>query len=173
VEELRALMDDCCMFHDIGKFFMLDIVENAMRRLTEDEFLLIRSHPEGFEDIYENWSLSDERFLCIHDCALTHHLWHDGSQGYPRVAQTKNRPFADILTIADGLDAATDSYGRPYRISKTIDALIAEFQSGAGTQYGQEAAAALSDPDVRGRLERLVSDGRKDIYYQIYTGNRL
>jgi len=172
VNELRTLMDDCCMFHDIGKFFMLDIVENAMRRLTDDEFRLIRSHPEAFEDIYENWSQGNERFMCIHDCAITHHLWHDGSKGYPRVAQTKNRPFADILTIADGLDAATDSYGRPYRASKTLDALIAEFQSGAGTQYGQEAAAALSDPGVRDRLERLVSEGRKDIYYQIYTGNR-
>ncbi|MCR5663359.1 MAG: hypothetical protein K6G17_00600 [Oscillospiraceae bacterium] len=170
-EEMKELLSDCCMFHDIGKFFMLDIVENSMRRLTDDEFRLIQSHPAAFEDIYENWAFGDERFLCIHDCALTHHLWHDGTHGYPRVAQTKNRPFADILAIADSLDAATDFLGRPYNSGKTIDELIAEFQAGAGTRYGPEAAAALSDPALRDRLQYLITDGRREVYYRICAFN--
>ena len=171
--EMKALLDDCCMFHDIGKFFMLDVVENSMRRLTDDEFRLIRSHPGAFEDIDENWALRDERLRCIHDCALTHHLWHDGTRGYPSVPQTKNRPFADILAIADSLDAATDFLGRPYNSGKTIDQLIAEFQAEAGTKYGPEAAAALSVPAVRDRLQYLITEGRRDIYYRIYAFNRL
>ena len=32
-EEMRALLDDCCMYHDLGKFWMLDITDNSMRRL--------------------------------------------------------------------------------------------------------------------------------------------
>ena len=172
-EEMKKLLDDCCMFHDIGKFFMLDVVENSMRRLSDDEFRLIRSHPGAYEDIDENWALRDERQRCIHDCALTHHLWHDGTRGYPAVSQTKNRPFADILAIADSIDAATDFLGRPYNSGKTIDELIAEFQAKAGTQYGPEAAAALSAPAVRNRLQYLITEGRKEIYYRIYAFNKL
>ncbi len=171
-EEMQKLLSDCCMFHDIGKFFLLDIVENSMRRLTDDEFELIKRHPENFDNICQMNGSQSERVLCIRDCAVTHHLWHDGTRGYPNVRQTKNRPFADILAIADGLDAATDSYGRPYRTSKTLDVLIGEFQAGAGTQYGPEAAAVLSVPSVRERIEALVTEGRKEINYRIYTGGK-
>lgn len=172
-DEMKKLLEDCCMYHDIGKFFMLDIVENSMRRLSDDEFLLIKGHPKGFDGIYSMNDEHDERVVCIRDCALTHHLWHDGSRGYPDIKQTKNRPFADILAIADSIDAATDFLGRPYNSGKTIDQLIAEFQAGAGTHYGPEAAAALSAPEVRDRLHYLITEGRRDIYYRIYAFNKL
>lgn len=172
-DEMKQLLDDCCMFHDIGKFFMLDIVENSMRRLTDDEFDIIKEHPGHFEHIYQIIEDQDERVHCIRDCALTHHLWHDGTRGYPKVAQTANRPFADILAIADSIDAATDFLGRPYNSGKTIDQLIKEFQADAGTHYGPEAAAALSAPEVRDKLQYWITEGRKDIYYRIYAFNKL
>ena len=172
-DEMRQLLSECCMFHDIGKFFMLDIVENSMRRLTDDEFGLIKNHPGNFECIYQVKDDSDERGLCIRDCALTHHLWHDGTKGYPNVSQTKNRPFSDILAIADSIDAATDFLGRPYNSGKTIDELISEFQAKAGTQYGPEAASALSVPEVRDKLHYWITEGRKEIYYKIYAFNKL
>ena len=173
VEEMKRLLDECCLFHDIGKFYMLDIVENSMRRLTDDEFGLIKMHPGYFENIYQTVDDRDERVLCIRDCALTHHLWHDGTKGYPNVPQTKNRAFADILAIADSIDAATDFLGRPYNSGKSIDRLISEFQAEAGTHYGPEAAAALSVPEVRNRLEYLITEGRREIYYRIYAFNKL
>ena len=172
-DEMRALLDDCCMYHDLGKFWMSDITDNSMRRLTDDEFALIKEHPLLFDDVYARVDKNDERFMCIRDCALTHHLWHDGTRGYPNVPQTKNRPFADILAIADSIDAATDFLGRPYNSGKTIDQLIAEFREGAGTHYGPEAVAALSENTVRDRLQYLITDGRKEIYYQIYAFNKL
>ena len=172
-DEMRKLLSECCLFHDIGKFFMLDVVENSMRRLTDDEFGIIKDHPGHFGHIYQVIDEGDERVLCIRDCALTHHLWHDGSRGYPNVPQTKNRPFSDILAIADSIDAATDFLGRPYNSGKTIDQLIAEFQAGAGDRYGPEAAAALSAPEVRDKLDYLITEGRRDIYYRIYAFNKL
>ena len=152
---------------------MTDITENSMRRLTDDEFLLIKEHPQAFDNVYAGTNETDENFLCIRDCALTHHLWHDGTRGYPNVPQTKNRPFADILAIADSIDAATDFLGRPYNSGKTLDELISEFRAGAGTHYGPEAAAALSAPEVREKLQYLIGEGRKEIYYQIYAFNKL
>ena len=171
-DEMKRLLDDCCMFHDIGKFFMLDIVENSMRRLTDDEFEIIKEHPEHFEHIYQIIDDRDERVLCIRDCALTHHLWHDGTRGYPLVPNTANRPFVDVLAIADSIDAATDFLGRPYHSGKTIDELIREFQAEAGTHYGPKAAAALSAPEVRDRLHYWITEGRKEIYYRIYTAQK-
>lgn len=53
------------------------------------------------------------------------------------------------------------------------EAMTAEFQAHAGTQYGPEAAAALSVPAVRDRLEYLITEGRRDIYYRIYAFNKL
>ena len=172
-DEMRALLDDCCMYHDLGKFWMSDITDNSMRRLTDDEFTLIKEHPLRFDDVYARVDEKDERFVCIRDCALTHHRWHDGKGGYPNVPQTKNRPFADILAVADSIDAATDFLGRPYNSGKSIDELITEFQKGAGTRYGPEVAAVLSEKPVRDRLQYLITDGRKEIYYRIYAFNKL
>lgn len=171
--EMRQLLSDCCMFHDIGKFFILDIVENSMRRLTKEEFRLIRDHPVNFENIYRATGVEDERVRCIRDCALAHHVWHDGAGGYPDIPRTKNRPFVDILAIADGIDAATDFLGRPYKPGKTLEQLIGEFRAGAGTQYGPEAVSALGDPALLKRLEYLIGDGRKEINYQIYAFNEI
>lgn len=171
-EEMKKLLDECAMFHDIGKFFMLEIVENSIRRLTDDEFSLIKEHPEHFIHIYQNVDESDERVLCIRDCALTHHLWYDGSKGYPSTHHTKNRPFVDILAIADSIDAATDFYGRPYNKGKTIDELILEFKAKAGTQYAPIVIEALSNKNVKDKLAYLITLGRKDIYYRIYAFNR-
>ena len=171
-EEMRRLLADCCMFHDIGKFFMLDIVDNSMRKLTDEEFAIIRTHPVGFEEFGRDWMEQDERLHCIRDCAMTHHLWHDGTGGYPLISHTKNRPFVDILSIADSLDAATDVYGRPYRLCKSLDELIGEFREGSGTRYGPTAVSALSDETVRQKFAHLITEGRKDIYCRIYTSTK-
>ena len=103
---------------------------------------------------------------------MTHHLWHDGTRGYQNVPQTKNRPFADILAIADSLDAATDYLGRPYKSCKTVDQLVEEFRAGAGTRYGPEAVAALSDPELREKQD-FITNRREEINYRIYAFNKL
>ena len=172
-EEMKRLLSDCCMYHDIGKFFMLDVVENSLRRLTPDEYALIQEHPENFNNIIERSDDESERVRCIRDCALGHHRWHDGTHGYPDVPQTKNRPFVDVVALADSIDAATDYLGRPYYDGKRIEDLFAEIKLKAGTQYGPEAVAALSDPEVCDQLRFWISKGRKEIYYQIYAFNEV
>ena len=172
-EEMRTLLADCCMYHDIGKFFMLDVVENSMRHLTEDEFALIQEHPTNFDYVFKGSDRRDERLNCIRDCALGHHRWHDGSRGYPEVTLTKNRPFVDILAVIDSLDAATDYLGRPYYDGKTLEELVGEFQRRSGTQYGPEVVEALADPQIRQKLQYWITEGRKEIYYQIYAFNEI
>ena len=172
-EKMRELLARCCMFHDAGKIFIFDLVENSMRRLTDLEYDFIKYHPLNFEDLYEPDLINTEEVRCIHDCALTHHLWHDGTNGYPKIKQTKNRPFSDILAIADAIDAATDFYGRPYRSPKLLEELIKEFKNGRGARYGESPVDALSDKNVTKEIQRIITDRRKEINYQIYCFNSI
>ena len=169
-EEMKDLLSECCMFHDIGKFYMIDVVENSMRKLTDDEFAVIKKHPAFFSQVYEGLNDDDEKLRCIKDVAYSHHLWHDGSKGYPAgFKHTNNRPFADIVSVVDSIDAATDFLGRPYNAGKTIDQLTQEFLSRAGSQYSSEVCHALLIKEVRDKLQYLITEGRKEVYYKAYT----
>ena len=172
-EEVLELMDNCALCHDIGKQFLLDIVSNSSRRLTDDEFDLIRKHPQNFEVVWEKDHNENVRRKCIRDCALLHHRWHNEKGGYPDLPQTNNLPFVDILAIADSLDAATDSIGRPYGMGKTLDDLISEFLDMSGTRYSREVAELLLDPNIRNAVEDTITNRREDVNYRIYAFNEI
>lgn len=168
-EALLALMDKCAMCHDIGKHFLIEIVSNSSRRLTDDEFDMIKTHPKNFETVYENRLDETAELKCIRDCALLHHRWHNGEGGYPELPQTENRPFVDILAIADSLDAATDFIGRPYGKGKTLDDLIGEFLEMGGTRYSREVAEILNEPEVKAAVLDVITRRREEVNYQIYA----
>ena len=172
--EVLALMEKCAMCHDIGKHFLIEIVSNSSRRLTDDEFGIIKTHPQNFNIIYENRLMEEtEELKCIRDCALFHHRWHNGEGGYPNMPVTGNMPFADIIAIADSLDAATDSIGRPYSIGKSLDELISEFLEMGGTRYSREVAEILAKPDVRDIVAKIITERREEVNYRIYAFNEI
>lgn len=165
-EQLLKLMGNCALFHDIGKYFCLDYVSNSFRKLTDDEFDIIKAHPTNFSKIYHgNFNPETE---CIHDCALLHHVWYNEKGGYPKEKHTKNKPFVNILSVADSLDAATDNIGRPYGMGKSLDALIAEFDSMQDTRYSGYVSKLLHIEKVRRKIEQVLLVKRKEIYYRIY-----
>ncbi|MCM1252191.1 MAG: hypothetical protein NC321_05170 [Clostridium sp.] len=165
-EQLLALMENCALFHDIGKYFCLDYVSNSSRNLTDDEFEIIKAHPANFSKIYHG--KMNPEVECIHDCALLHHLWYNECGGYPKEKHTKNKPFVNILSIADSIDAATDNIGRPYGTGKTLTQLIEEFDSMKDTRYCGCIANLLHIPEVNKKIEHILQDTRKKIYYHIY-----
>ncbi|MBQ9382773.1 MAG: hypothetical protein IJT87_00910 [Ruminiclostridium sp.] len=168
-KEMLDLMDRCAMCHDIGKHFLIDVVSNSSRRLTDDEYAIIRSHPKNFEIVYDrNFSDSPVQ-KCIRDCALLHHRWHNGRGGYPDMPHTENRPYVDIIAIADSLDAATDLIGRPYGVGKSLDDLIGEFSDLSGTRYSGEVAGILSEPDVKAAVQDIITSLREEVNYRIYA----
>lgn len=173
-EELLALMENCALFHDIGKYFCLDYVSNASRNLTDDEFEIIKAHPANFSKIFQGQQTP--QVACIHDCSLLHHLWYNGQGGYPAKKHTENRPFVNIISIADSIDAATDNIGRPYGLGKTLTQLMEEFDNMKDTRYSGYICDLLHVPEVTEAIEYIISEKRKDIYYKIYENapaNRL
>lgn len=164
--EALTLMENSALFHDIGKYYCLDFVTNASRRLSDDEFEVIKEHPLNFSTIYQGQLTPEVR--CIRDCAELHHLWYDESSGYPRKKHTTNKPFVNILTIADCIDAATDYIGRPYGMGKTLKQLIGEFDEGRNTRYCGFISELLHLEEIQNKIEYVISERRKEIYCNIY-----
>lgn len=94
--------NQCAKFHDIGKHYCIDYVSNSSRNLTDEEFRVIKDHPDNFDRFFAK--SSGPIFDCIRACARFHHVWYNGKGGYPATAEsTPNKPFVDILSIADSI----------------------------------------------------------------------
>jgi HD-GYP domain-containing protein (c-di-GMP phosphodiesterase class II) len=98
------------LLHDMGKAAMpLDIL-NKPSKLTDDEFAIIRTHPErGWQMLQEARGASEMALdVCLH-----HHERIDGS-GYPhRLPAEKISSFARMGAVCDVYDAVTSN--RPYK----------------------------------------------------------
>ena len=153
--------------HDFGKLPLIDTIFVYGRDLLDFEFGLIKQHPA-----------MGARMLATHEstknyanAALRHHLWYDGTNGYPTDAATgtcTEQTVIDLITCADCMDAATDSVGRSYRRGKTLDQYVAEVEEGAGTRYAPYLSGLLARDEVRLDLEYLLDEGRKANYRNAY-----
>ncbi len=106
---LRRSLAVGALLHDVGKIGVPDSILMKPGPLTDDEWLLMRQHPEsGARIVGEVPSLDDARNI-----VLCHHERFDGS-GYPRGLVGAEIPLdARIFAVADTLDALTSV--RPYR----------------------------------------------------------
>ena len=99
------------LLHDLGKIIVPPEILNKRGRLTQNEYDIIKHHPEaGFNKI-RSMSLPNSHLLGI--VALQHHEHMDGT-GYPKRRQGKDiHLYGRISAIADVYDALTSS--RPYK----------------------------------------------------------
>ncbi len=125
LENLRA----AALLHDVGKIGVPDAILTKPGPLTNEEFNVIKRHPETALEILSHVSfLTDERPLILH-----HHERYDG-KGYPTGLAGRFIPKgARILAVADALDTmfSARTYKQPYSIGQ----VRAELQAGAGRQF--------------------------------------
>lgn len=120
--------------HDIGKIGISDNILNKPGKLTEEEWLDMKKHPE----IGYRIAMSTPELIPIADYILSHHEHWDGS-GYPQGTKGEEIPLQSrIIAIADAYDAMTSD--RPYRRSMTKEAAIEEIRVNAGTQFDPKVA---------------------------------
>ena len=97
------------ILHDIGKIGVSDNILNKPGKLTDEEFIVIRTHPSTGEEICK--PLNSIRPLI--PIIKHHHEKMDGS-GYPDGLKGDDIPVsARIMAIVDVFDALTSD--RPYR----------------------------------------------------------
>lgn len=108
-EEEQDILTLAGLLHDVGKMGIPGKIIKKAGLLTEEEYELIKQHPQKGYDFLKKHPL-DERIM---NAAMMHHERCDGS-GYPQGLKADEiDDFAKIVAIADYYDALTSA--RVYR----------------------------------------------------------
>jgi putative nucleotidyltransferase with HDIG domain len=135
------------LLHDIGKIGVPDAVLLKPGKLTPEEWVEMRKHPDiGHQMIHQI------EFLSIPaNIVLSHQERWDG-QGYPRNLRREEIHIgARIFAVADTLDAMTSD--RPYRKGTTFANAIQEISRCGGTQFDPEVVRAFLDIGEEGLIK--------------------
>ena len=131
MEPQADLLMYASMMHDIGKIGIPDRILLKPGKLTEEEFVIIRKHPEiGAQIIGDH---DAEVLKMAKQIALTHHEKWDG-QGYPRSLGGEDIPITGrIVAIADVFDALTCI--RPYKRAWPVETALELIAKEAGRHF--------------------------------------
>jgi HD-GYP domain-containing protein (c-di-GMP phosphodiesterase class II) len=142
--------------HDIGKIGIPDTVLQKPGKLTEDEYALIRLHPQIGKKILEKV----ERLQKYLPIVELHHEDYDGG-GYPYGLNGQSVPVGvRIVHVVDVFDAITSD--RAYRKARSREDMVAIMSSESGKQFDPAVLAAFLDTLNKGKLVQAVLDAEVD-----------
>ncbi|NBH12978.1 response regulator [Lachnospiraceae bacterium] len=131
------------LLHDIGKIGISNKIINKPGKLTDEEYSVIRSHPEIGAEILGNISELPDISIGAH----WHHENYDGS-GYPdRLAGEDIPEVARIIGVADAYDAMASR--RSYRDVLPQEVVRAEIERAKGIQF---------DPVIAQYMIRMIDE---------------
>jgi diguanylate cyclase (GGDEF)-like protein len=123
--------------HDVGKLGMPDSILGKPGPLDDEEWALMRSHPEIGERILS----ADPAMQPVGKLVRASHERWDGT-GYPdRLAGSAIPLGARIIAACDALEAMTSD--RCYQAARSLPEALAELRRCAGTQFDPDVIAAL------------------------------
>lgn len=127
------------LLHDIGKIGVPDSVLLKTGRLTDEEFELIKMHPEIGHRI-----IAPIAELAFTLPGILHHHERVDGRGYPHgLCDEAIHQSARILAVADAYDAMTSS--RTYRAAMTPQKARQILAEGAGTQWDADVVGAFAE----------------------------
>jgi putative nucleotidyltransferase with HDIG domain len=144
-EREQDLIHTAALLHDIGKFIFPDSILLADRKLTDEEWEIVKLHPEQGAKLVRRI----EGYGPVADIIIAHHERVDG-KGYPNGISGDDIPLGSrIISVADTYDVMTsrDSYRRPV----STEAAIVELRRVAGSQL---------DPVVVEHFIEMIESGR-------------
>jgi len=125
------------LLHDIGKIGTPEYILNKPGKLTDEEFMTIKKHPERGANIIKSLKQLGE----VVDWVKYHHERYDG-RGYPYKLAGDDIPVpAAILAVADTYDAMTSD--RSYRRGLPHEVAFAEIKKCSGSQFNPYIAEAF------------------------------
>ena len=137
-EEEMHLLQLAALLHDIGKIGIPDAILHKPGPLNEEEWAVMRRHPEiGRQILAQVGGV----FQHLAEIVVAHHERWDG-KGYPRGIAGEDIPMsARILTVVDSYDAMTSR--RVYREPLSMEQAKTELLRCSGTQYDPEVVEAF------------------------------
>lgn len=139
-----------CLLHDIGKIGIPLEILNKPGKLTDEEWVIMRSHTEKGYQIAQ----SSKELGIIADMVRHHHERWDG-KGYPDgLAGEKIPLLSRMIAVIDSYDAMVND--RIYRPAMSKEAAVAEMQRCAGTQFDphivEEFVSLLNEQETEGSV---------------------
>lgn len=132
--------------HDTGKIGIPDSILKAPRKLTDEEWVIMKQHPEiGYSILNKS---NGPIFTMAAEIARHHHERWDGS-GYPcGLAGLEIPESARIAAVADVFDAL--SIKRPYKDAWSVKDSMAELRRIAGSHLEPRMVGLFEDiiPDI-------------------------
>ncbi len=127
------------LMHDIGKIGIDDAILNKSQKLSDDDWVQIKRHPEiGYRILS-----SVNEFSEMADYVLEHHERWDG-KGYPRGLKGEEILLeARIIAVADAFDAMTSD--RTYGNALSVEAAVEDIRRCSGTQFDTNIAKVFID----------------------------
>ena len=136
------------LLHDIGKIGVPDSILSKPKKLTEEEYNIMKTHVDIGGEILKDFT----HIKNVADGAKYHHERYDG-KGYNTGLKGEEIPLtARIIGLADAFDAMTSN--RVYHKAISMDHVIDELKKGKGTQF---------DPSLVDILLGLIGSGRIDV----------
>jgi len=145
-KQQEELVHIAALLHDIGKFILPDRILKANVPLTDEDWMLIRRHPQQGARVVS----SLDGYGPVADIILAHHERIDG-KGYPRGLEGDDIPeLARIISVADTYDVMTarDSYRTPTSSYEAIQELRRVAGKQLDARFVEVFIELLEDQDV-------------------------
>lgn len=148
-EEIEVIKN-AAILHDIGKVSIPDHLLSKSTALTEEEYAMVKRHPEQAARILEGVGFLQQEIPLI----TCHQEWYNG-QGYPKGIKGEEIPLgARIISICDAFEALTSP--RPYRLNISAEKAFEILRKDAGTKFDPN----LVDPFIKCMKEFLSTNNR-------------
>ncbi len=143
--------------HDLGKIAVPDAILNKPDRLTDNEYEVIKTHPDVGRRLLIDHPLAE----LAESAVFAHHERPDG-MGYPlRLPLEQISVDARIVSICDAFDAMTST--RPYRKGMPIERALDIIRDNLGTQFDTHWGSLFLELGEAGKLDHIVGHSEQGI----------
>ena len=134
ISEYKSNFKIAAMLHDIGKIGISDAILKKPGKLTQEEFIMMKTHTIKGSEIFEDKFSPMEELAA--EISKTHHEKWDGT-GYPFGLKGEEIPISGrIVALADVFDALSSK--RSYKAAWTENDVLEELKKQAGKHFDPE-----------------------------------